>query len=67
MVLEQVAGFDGGFVTAADQDDAGAFEFDEGHKWRGPGRGREQRRHFRTGPGSVAGPSGRLPNIDKLD
>jgi hypothetical protein len=66
-VFEQVTGFDGSFVTAADQDDAGAFEFDEGHRRRGLGRRRKQRRHFRTGIGSFAGPSRRLPKIGKLD
>ena len=67
MVLEQVAGFDGGFVAAADQDDAAALELNEGHGRHGLGRRRQQRRHLWPGLGSLAGPSGRLSNIGKLD
>jgi hypothetical protein len=67
MIPEQVAGFDSGFIATTDQNDAAAFELNQWHSRRGFGRRRKQRGHFRPGSGGLAGPSGRLPDIGKLD
>src|ERR1700726_1672556 len=67
MVLEQVSGFNCGFVAAADENDAAALQFDERYRRRRFGRRSKQRRHLWPRPGSIARPSGRLPNIGKVD
>jgi hypothetical protein len=46
MILEQVAGFDGGLVAAADENDTAAFELDDRYGRRGFRCNSKQRGHF---------------------
>src|SRR5258708_12894496 len=67
MILEQFAGVDSGLAAGADQEAAAALQFDKRRIWRRLGRRRKQCRHFRPGLRSLAGPSGGLADIGKLD
>ena len=67
MVLQEIAGFDGLLAAAIDENDAFAFQADDGRVRQGFVCRRQKRGHLRSRLGGVARPAGRLADIDILN
>ena len=67
MVLQENPGFDGLLAAAIDENDAFAFETDDGRVRQGFVCRRQKRGHLRSATGRVTRPAGRLADIDILN